>query len=276
MNSVLISVVIPCYNHGLYIEEAVESVENAKDKYPVEIIIVNDGSIDDHTISVFKKLEARGYFVLHQKNGGLGNARNNGIKLAKGKYILPLDSDNKVLYPYLNDAVDILEKNMGIDIVYGNANYLGNLNGVWYNKCFSLISLMNSNYIDACAIYKKSVWEQVNGYDENMPYNGIEDWDFWLSAGFKNCQFFYLEKSCFEYRVLSNSMIRQIDERKSAELDRYLRSKFGMEYYNYFNYYYNRYFYFVEIPLYKSIPKIILYKLGIYKYKNLVLKNIVF
>lgn len=271
MNSVLISVVIPCYNHGLYLEEAIESVENAKDKYPVEIIIVNDGSTDDHTISVFKKLEERGYFVLHQSNGGLGHARNNGMKLAKGKYILPLDSDNKVLYAYLNDAVDILEKNICIDIVYGNANYLGNLSGVWYNQSFSLPRLMISNYIDACAIFRKSTWELLNGYDENMPYNGIEDWDFWLRAAFKNCQFFYLEKSCFEYRVLSNSMIRQIEANKSAELDRYMRSKFALEYYDHFTYYYYKYFYFVEIPLYKSIPKIILYKLGLYKYKNLTL-----
>lgn len=226
MNSVLISVVIPCYNHGLYLEEAVESVENAKDKYPVEIIIVNDGSTDEYTISVFKKLEERECFVLHQKNGGLGNARNNGIKLAKGKYILPLDSDNKVLWPYLNDAVSILESDSNVSVVYGNAVYFGEQRGIWKQPRSSLQRIMLGNSIDACAVFRRSVWIQVNGYAEDMPVMGYEDWEFWLKLYFNRYTFYYLEKDCFMYRVLSNSMIRTAIL-KEALVKQYLISKYN-------------------------------------------------
>lgn len=199
---------MPCYNHGLYIEEAIESVENAKDKYPAEIIIINDGSTDEHTISVLNKLEARGYFVLHQKNGGLGNARNNGVKLAKGKYILPLDSDNKVLRPYLNSSIEILEREPSISVVYGNAIYFGEVNGRWIQPKSSLQRLMLGNAIDACAIFRKSDWDQVGGYAEDMPVMGYEDWEFWLKLYFADKVFYYQDFDCFMYRVLSNSMIR--------------------------------------------------------------------
>ncbi len=69
-----LSIVIPCYNHGKYIQETIDSIENAIGKYSIEIIIVNDGSTDALTISKLNDIEKQGYFVLHQKNGGLGNA----------------------------------------------------------------------------------------------------------------------------------------------------------------------------------------------------------
>jgi glycosyltransferase involved in cell wall biosynthesis len=216
--STLLSIVIPCYNHGKYLQETIDSIENAKGKYGVEIIIVDDGSTDTLTISKLNELEKKGYFVLHQKNGGLGKARNNGIKLAKGKYILPLDSDNTVLEPYLNDAIAVLEKDNYYDIVYGNAIYFGEKKGEWIVGAYSLLKLIPNNYIDACAVFRKSVWEQLGGYDEKIPKMGVEDWDFWLHCSFSGSRFFYLQKPCFNYRVLNDSMIRSFsgNDRKLA------------------------------------------------------------
>ena len=77
----LISIIIPCYNHGKYLDDALSSIKKSKENYEVEIIIVNDGSTEKETIEILNNLENQGYFVLNQKNGGLGNARNNGIKL---------------------------------------------------------------------------------------------------------------------------------------------------------------------------------------------------
>lgn len=224
--SALLSIVIPCYNHGKYIQETIESIENAKGKYDVEIIIVDDGSTDALTISKLSELEDKGYFVLHQKNGGLGNARNNGIKLAKGKYILPLDSDNTVLEPYLDDAIDVLEKDHFYDIVYGNAIYFGEKKGDWIVGEYSLLKFIPNNYIDACAVYRKSVWEKLGGYDEKIPKMGVEDWDFWLNSSFNGFRFFYLQKPCFNYRVLQGSMIRSFSENdiKSARI--YIENKY--------------------------------------------------
>lgn len=206
--SPLVSIVIPCYNHGLYLRDALNSIEKAKDKYPVEVIIVNDGSTDENTIRTLNEIEQEGYFIFHQKNSGLGNARNQGIKLSKGKYILPLDSDNKVRYPYLNTAIEILENNSSIDVVYGDAINFGEQKSEKINMHIDRKRMLISNHIDACAVYRKSLWNFIGGYAENMPYMGCEDWNFWLKCINKHKEFFYLEEICFEYRVLSSSMIR--------------------------------------------------------------------
>jgi glycosyltransferase involved in cell wall biosynthesis len=224
--SVLVSIVIPCYNHGKYIQETIESIENAKGKYGAEIIIVNDGSTDSFTISILAELEQKGYFVLHQKNGGLGNARNNGVRLAKGKYILPLDSDNTVLEPYLVDAIELLEKDDFYDIVYGNAIYFGERKGDWIVGEYSLLKFITNNYIDACAVYRKSVWEKLGGYDEKIPKMGLEDWDFWLNSSFNGFRFFYLQKPCFNYRVLKESMIRSFSENEMKLSRKYIEFKY--------------------------------------------------
>lgn len=220
-----VSIIIPCFNHGKYIQKTLDSIEIAKKKYTVEVIIVNDGSSDEYTVSILKKIEKKGYCVINQANGGLSNARNNGIKLAKGKYILPLDSDNKVLSPYLNEAVDILEENKLIDIVYGNATYFGEKKGDWVVGEYNILRLITGNYIDACAIYRKSAWLEVGGYDEKMPAMGIEDWDFWLSNGFKGMRFYYLKENCFEYRVLKDSMLNSLTTEKSENVFQYIEKK---------------------------------------------------
>jgi len=63
------------------------------------------------------------------------------------------------------------------------------------------------NFIDACALYRKSLWEKVGGYDEHMPSMAWEDWDFWLRAAAHGGAFFHLPKIGFDYRVRSDSMI---------------------------------------------------------------------
>lgn len=224
--SALLSIIIPCYNHGEYIQESIESIESAQKKFGVEIIIVNDGSTDVLTIAKLNELEEKGYSVLHQKNRGLGNARNNGIKLAKGKYILPLDSDNTVLEPYLNDAIELLEQDDYFDIVYGDAIYFGEKQGDWIVGDYNLLKLIPNNYIDACAVFRKSVWEKLGGYDEKIPKMGLEDWDFWLNSSFNGYRFFYMQKPCFRYRVVRESMIRTFSNNEIVASRNYLEHKY--------------------------------------------------
>src|SRR6266540_5603640 len=124
----LVSLITPCYNHGIYIHEAIASIPYEKLTYEIEHIIVNDGSTDPFTLEKLNQLEENGYKVIHQENLGLAAARNNAIKVAKGKYILPLDSDNKLHENYLTKAVEILENDDSIDVVYGDCLFFGEKN----------------------------------------------------------------------------------------------------------------------------------------------------
>ena len=90
-----VSVIIPCYNQGACLEEAVDSVL-AQTFQDFEILVVNDGSTDEATIRMLGKYERPKTRVIHTDNQGLAMARNNGIREARGAYILPLDADDKI------------------------------------------------------------------------------------------------------------------------------------------------------------------------------------
>ena len=100
-----ISIIIPCYNHGVMLREALASVEKARHPNLFEVIIVDDGSSEPETIRILQEVGEAGYQVVRQPNRGVGVARNAGVRLANGEFILPLDSDNRLRDVYLNEGV---------------------------------------------------------------------------------------------------------------------------------------------------------------------------
>jgi glycosyltransferase involved in cell wall biosynthesis len=222
----VISIIIPCYNHGQYLRECINSVEQCSDKNLYEIIILNDGSTDKLTIELLQQLTEEGYNVINQANQGLGAARNNAIKKAEGKYILPLDSDNKIYPEYIFESIKILDEHPAIAMVYGDSEYFGDKTGLNKVGEFNLQKLMIANYIDACAVYRKSAWEALGGYDENMPVMGMEDWDFWLNMVLNGYEFHYIPKILFKYRVLGHSMHTYIHSNNAVVLEAYLQKKY--------------------------------------------------
>ena len=226
-SEIAVSVVIPCYNQGEYILEAISSVEACQNRV-YEILVINDCSTEILTIKILDYLRDNGYLVIdHQSNQGLAETRNTGIAKARGKYILPLDSDNKIRPEYIPKAIEILDKNSEIGIVYGNPEYFGERTGVWSVPEFNINKIAARNYIDACAVYRKQVWSECGGYDPKIPDKlGYEDWDFWLGAAEKGWQFYHVNEVLFDYRVRSNSMVSacRIPE-NHARLVHYICSK---------------------------------------------------
>ncbi|PYI58193.1 MAG: hypothetical protein DMC59_09115, partial [Verrucomicrobia bacterium] len=83
----------------------------------------------------------------------------------------------------------------------------GEKTGRWHVEEFDLLSLIRKNFIDVCALYRKALWEQVGGYDEQMPWMGLEDWDFWLRVARHGGTFFHRSEVGFDYRVRADSQI---------------------------------------------------------------------
>ena len=202
-----VSIVIPCHNHGVMLREALASVEEVRNENLLEVIIVDDGSSDAETIRILKEVTDAGYKVVSQPNLRVSAARNTGIRLARGEFILPLDNDNRLRDVYLKEGVKLLKDNPGIGVIYADAEYFGEKTGRWHVQEFDLLSLIRKNFIDACALYRKALWEQVGGYDEQMPWMGLEDWDFWLRVACHGGSFFHLPEIGFEYRVRADSLI---------------------------------------------------------------------
>lgn len=108
-NTPIVSVIIPCYNYGKYIEQAIQSILEQSYKN-WEIIVVDDGSDDEYTIEKLEELKKE-YAVIKIDRSGPAVARNVGIEAAKGKFILPLDSDDTIHSDYLLEAISAYEKN---------------------------------------------------------------------------------------------------------------------------------------------------------------------
>jgi glycosyltransferase involved in cell wall biosynthesis len=199
-----VSVVVPCFNQGGLLDEAVQSVL-AQTYQDFEIIIVNDGSTDGQTTSMLRSYAPPRTRVLHTDNQGLASARNNGIRQATGRYILPLDADDRIADSYLEKAVALLDANTNAGIVYSQAEYFGERTGRWDLPDYSLPGILLGNMIFASSFFRKADWEQVGGYNPNMKY-GLEDYDFWLSLIELGRDVLQIPEPLFLYRQTSASM----------------------------------------------------------------------
>jgi glycosyltransferase involved in cell wall biosynthesis len=157
-----VPIVIPCYNDGRYLIDAVKSAQ--AQAYPnVKIIVVDDHSMDQATLGVFEILQGRGMIVLKTRDGakGLPAARNSGIAEASGKYILPLDSDDRIDPAYVEKAVAVLEAQPDAGICYCRARFFGLKQGEWNLPPYSWERLLSKNVIFAMAMFRKTDWERV-------------------------------------------------------------------------------------------------------------------
>jgi glycosyltransferase involved in cell wall biosynthesis len=227
MSQVPVSIVIPCFNHGEFILDAISSVERCE-KSMYELIVVNDGSTDSRTQSVMRELEEAGYQVLNQTNQGLAAARNNGIRASRGRYVLPLDADNRIRPEYLTHGIEILDKFSDVAVVYGKPEYFGEATGRRFEMGgeFDLNRLLKDNYIDACALIRKSAFDECGGFDGRMPLQGYEDWDLWICLASRGYRFHFIDKVLFEYRIRHDSMIHlALAQDRFQEVFEYLCAK---------------------------------------------------
>jgi glycosyltransferase involved in cell wall biosynthesis len=222
-NSPKVSVIVPCYNMGKYIDETIDSVLN-QTYQDFEIIIVNDGSTDSFTNQKLENFDKPKTTILTIQNKGLGGARNYGIENALGEYILPLDADD-IIYPdYLEKAVNVIENNAIVRIVYCKAEFFEAKSGLWDLPDYNFPLILEQNLIFCTALYRKSDFLKTKGYSTKMSYMGWEDWNFWLSLielskpEYYNNAAFRIPEVLFKYRIRENSMIQNLNEDKDNTL----------------------------------------------------------
>lgn len=130
----LVSVIVPIYNVEKYLERCIESIR--KQSYTdIEIILVDDGSSDGSSDICDKYIEKDDRIsVFHKKNGGLGDARNVGVEKAKGKYILFVDSDDRIHEKLVEETVKEAEKNQADIVIF---DYIGEEMDGRLGDCFT-------------------------------------------------------------------------------------------------------------------------------------------
>lgn len=239
----VISIIIPCYNSGQFLPEALESIKSYPDNKVYEVIIVDDGSTDQHTLTLLSKLNHEGYTIIHQENKGPAAARNTGIRQSRGEYILFLDSDNKIRAAYIDKGIEILKTYNDVGVVYGNPSFFGDSDQPRFTtEKFDMYKMLRTNYIDICTVVRRKAWEEVGGLDENRLLMGHEDWEFWINTASKGWKFHYVDEVMFEYRLRSNSLIMQSSETDNvSQLVRYVHQKHLDTYIKYYQALYIQY-----------------------------------
>lgn len=175
----LVSVIIPCFNYGAYLEEAIASVR-AQTIGSCEIIIVDDGSTDPATHAVLDRLASDPTLrLVRQDNQGLPSARNNGIAIAHGEYICCLDADDLIDPTYLECAISIFCADTAAGFVYSHVRMFGDVSDIWETGEFDIQQALFGNFTSVSAVFRRDDWREIGGYSPVMR-GGFEDWEFWI------------------------------------------------------------------------------------------------
>jgi protein O-GlcNAc transferase len=203
----LVSVVVPCYNQAQFLPEAINSI--VKQTYNNwECIIVNDGSTDD-TSEVSKRLisqyPANNIHLVEQENGGVASARNAGIAVSSGKYILSLDTDDMIAEGMIEKCVILLESDPDTAIAYTSIQQFGDSRATVPLREYDFHTLCKINFLTCTALFRREAFNAAGGYNTNMTH-GYEDWDFWIGCGEKGFYGRHIPEPLFLERITESSM----------------------------------------------------------------------
>lgn len=199
----LVSVIIPCYNNQNTIVETIQSVIKQTHK-SIELIIVNDGSIDGslQKISEFITNQAN-IKLINQANQGPSASRNNGAEFANGKYLVFLDADDLLHETYVEKCVAYFEKNPKTNIVYSNAEFFEAKTGKWKLPNFKIDKFLVINSIPIFATIRTEHFKDVKGFDTNLHF--MEDMELWIRIIKKFGDGVYkIPETLFYYRKSNN------------------------------------------------------------------------
>lgn len=219
-----VSIIIPVFNTDLnLLEKCIKSiVSQTYDN--IEILVIDDGSkkkVADYCDSL-KSLDNR-IIVVHQENKGVSEARNNGIKIATGKYIAFIDSDDYIVEKYIENLYKVAENDKS-DIVFTSANKIYS-NGIEKQKIYEVesgVSLKNNKYkkefsqynLDLMGtvwgkLYKKSVIENYK-FDSELCFG--EDIYFNFRVFNNELSYSYINEYLYQYVINKNSTVRKFNK----------------------------------------------------------------
>ncbi len=205
-----ISVLLPCFNHGAFIDEAVGSVR-AQTCQAFEILIVDDGSTDPATVARLSAMTGPGVRVLRTDNRGLPAARNHAARHASGEVFCALDADDRLAPSWFEKGLRLLDEQPAVAFVSHWLETFGDEHWTWTPARCDLPALLARNTVNGAALVRRGAFDAVGGYDESMR-EGCEDWDFWLRIVESGRAGTIIPEVLFYYRRRAASMSRTMLE----------------------------------------------------------------
>ena len=218
----LVSVVVITYNSAQYVLETLNSIK--EQSYSNIELIISDDCSKDKTVEICrdwlaenKEKFVRTELITVEKNTGTSANINRGIKASKGKWIKSIAGDDCLLPNCISDNVSHVIKNEHVNILFSRVKPIGNveegrkwpfLNPEPFFSAFTprqfRILLCERNFLPAPSVFmRKSVWEQLGGYNEDIPL--LEDWPMWMKATQMGYKLSFMNKETAEYRFSDSS-----------------------------------------------------------------------
>lgn len=208
MNSVKVTIIVPCYKQAHFLDECLQSIIN-QTFTDWECIVINDGSPDNTEEVVNRWIEKdKRISYLEKKNGGLSSARNYGLKRMTGEFVQFLDSDDLLECRKIENQINIFKEINDVDVLVSGYRYFLDKScklSIGGNEDFYpeividrndsneevLKLLLNKNpFVISAPLYRKSVFEKIGVFDEKLP--SLEDWDFHIRAAINNVKFHHV------------------------------------------------------------------------------------
>lgn len=219
----LVSVVIPTFNRACYLSDAIESVLR-QTWTNLELIVIDDGSSDETRELVSRYGEKIQYF--YQSNSGLAVARNRGLELARGEFILFLDDDDVLLETLIEKEVFWLEQNPDAAFVYSGVYFVDEQLRIFEKRIplddetpdfARLFKGPNIVPTPGCALVRTAIAREYGGFAKELL--GSEDYDFWLRIS-RKYRFDYVGEILLKYRYHQrNKLSDDLDARLRNHLE---------------------------------------------------------
>src|SRR6185503_976475 len=195
------AVVIPCFNDGLTVGEAVASALDHQE--PCELVVIDDGSTDEDTLARLEELERDGVRVVHQPNSGLSAARMAGVAATTARYVYPLDADDVLSPGALARLADALDANPEAAVAYGDVEMFGEADTFFDNRTTQIdpwqITYLSN--IPGTSMLRRTALLDAGGWQLNQ--GGYEDWDLWMSFAERGLRGVYAPGMMFRYRIVA-------------------------------------------------------------------------
>jgi glycosyltransferase involved in cell wall biosynthesis len=191
-----VAVVIPCFNEGDELREAVRSALD--DAVPRELVIVDDGSTDAQTLRILSELESEGLRVLRQANKGPSPALMAGVAATSARFVYRLDSDDVVEPGALEDLADALDADPEAAAAWGDLETF-QLTHFRVPSCPVLDPwhMTFTNALPSCSMFRRTALLDVGGWQFR---GGIDDWDLWMSLAERGLSGVYVPRVVYRYR----------------------------------------------------------------------------
>jgi len=198
----LVSVIIPCYNLGEFVAETVHSAL-AQKGCDVEVVLIDDGSTDPNTIRKLDELDTEPAVVfMRTGNRGVAAARNAGIDIAQGEFLLFLDADDRLLPGALAKMIEVLNAHPEAVLAYPAFRRMDTGEAV-HRPQWNRFALLYTNTLSNASLVRKDRLGFALYRDTARGFE-YEDWDFWLQLT-EQSPAVHVPEVLFEYRVRPSS-----------------------------------------------------------------------